>query len=307
MCWSGRQGVLAGIRSPLEQRSAYPIQGLGIRAPDADAARKRLNPLLPREGANAEVQKASQPLTGLESEFADGFVRLKFASARVIADLPGKPPGPGVQRIVAREHLQLLRSARTEVLIASPYVIPGPNVSEAMRKGASRGVRMVIMTNSLTTTDEPLVHFAYARHRRSLLKMGVTLTELKPMADRPRGIARPGESRGSLARLHAKVSIVDQRWLFMGSMNMDGRSAHWNTELNLLIDSPALSAEATSLLMNEQLPNRYQLRVLDDSDQIEWIGGEEEPEMVHHHEPDARWAQYLRLTLLSMFVSEDLL
>jgi putative cardiolipin synthase len=290
---------------------AFPVQSLISPVRHPVEARQRFDLLVRRMDARSDAGPATPSPDSIDGELAAGRLRLRFAPARVIADSPSKPREAGAQRArrsVAHEHLQLIRSARSEVLIASPYVIPCPDASAAMHETLSRGARMVIMTNSLSTTDEPLVHFAYARYRRAMLKMGVTLNELKPMIDRKSSAARPGDSRGSLARLHAKVSVVDQRWLFIGSMNMDGRSAHWNTELSLLIDSPALAADAAGLLMRERLPSSYQLRVVDGTDRIEWVGSEEaELQVVHRHEPDSRWAQYLHLTFLSMFVSEDLL
>ena len=52
---------------------------------------------------------------------------------------------------------------------------------------------MAVMTNSLATTDEPLVHFGYARYRDALLDMGVALYEMMPGVDahaEPRGRRR---------------------------------------------------------------------------------------------------------------------
>src|SRR5207245_8945159 len=93
---------------------------------------------------------------------------------------------------------------------------------------------------------EPVVHWRYARYRQAMLKMGVAIRELGArLSSRSTAF---GDFHSSLARLHAKLAVVDQQRLFIGSMNMDRRSARLNTELLLAIDSRDLSAEVASLL-----------------------------------------------------------
>jgi cardiolipin synthase C len=88
---------------------------------------------------------------------------------------------------------------------------------------------------------------------------------------------------------------------------MDGRSARWNTEVGLVIDSPELAGEVASLLKRERLPSSYKLRIAKDDERIEWVAGRDKNEVVHCEEPNASWGQQLRLSLVSMFVQEDLL
>ena len=108
-------------------------------------------------------------------------------------------------------------------------------------------------------------------------------------------------------RLHANLAVVDNRFLSIGSMNMDGRSARWNTEVGLVIDSPELAGEVASVLKRERLPSSYKLRIAGDDQRIEWVAGQDKNEVVHCEEPDAIWGQQLRLSLVSAFIKEDLL
>ena len=155
------------------------------------------------------------------------------------------------------------------MLVASPYFIPGSTGLAAMKDAIANNVNLTVMTNSIATTDEPLVHFGYARYRRAMLKMGVTLYELMPTEGKKSDAI--GELHASLGRLHAKLAVVDNRFLFIGSMNMDGRSARWNTEVGLVIDSPELADEVASLLKRERLPSSYKLRMASDDQRIEWV------------------------------------
>jgi putative cardiolipin synthase len=201
--------------------------------------------------------------------------------------------------------LALMVAAEQEVLIASPYFVPGPKGIELMRQARARGIDVAVTTNSLGATDEPLAHWGYARYRERMLAMGVHLRELSPTR---RGDAKLlGHLRSSLARLHAKVAVVDRRWLLVGSMNMDLRSSRLNTELSLAIDSAALAREASELVRDHWHDGNYRLRLRAHDLRIEWVSDEPDRVVVYNSEPDADWLQRLRLDLMSAFVSERLL
>jgi putative cardiolipin synthase len=198
-----------------------------------------------------------------------------------------------------------MQSARSEVLVASPYFVPGRRTLEILKQATDNRVRVSVITNSLATTDEPLAHFSYARYRSALLQMGVSLFELMPGAETRDGAA--GELRGSLGRLHAKVAVVDRRWLYIGSLNMDRRSAHSNTEMGLIVDSPELAGQVASLLQGERLPRSYQVRSTADQPGLQWVAQDGQEKVVFADEPNSNWGQRLRLSVVSMFVDEELL
>ena len=50
-----------------------------------------------------------------------------------------------------------------------------------------RNVQVRVLTNSLASTDEPLVHYGYANHRSALLNAGVELHELMPSGEAASG------------------------------------------------------------------------------------------------------------------------
>jgi len=144
------------------------------------------------------------------------------------------------------------------------------------------------------------VHFGYARYRSALLQMGVSLFDLMPDT-KVRQSA--GELSASLGRLHAKVSVVDQRWLYIGSLNMDRRSAHSNTELGLIVDSPELAGQVASLLSSERLPRSYQVRSARDRQGLQWVAQAAcREQVVLDAEPNANWRLRLRISLVSMAV-----
>lgn len=294
---------------------AYPVQSLADPDAQGEAARLAFDARVERQAASVQL-----PVDDLDdlyqspvgAQLRSGKVELTLASVRLVADSPakvGRTDNSMDDGAVMHANLALLRSARSEVFVASPYVVPGEAGMLALREAAMR-VPVSVVTNSLATTDEPLVHFGYARYRQGLLAMGVSLYELMP---RQVAVAaqREEEPRGaSLGRLHAKLAVVDGRWLSIGSMNMDRRSAHSNTEIALIIDSPELAGQASALLHAQRLPHAYQLRTAAGGDatrQLQWVAQEGEHEVVYASEPALNWGRKLRLTVLSAMVDEELL
>ena len=73
-----------------------------------------------------------------------------------------------------------MAKARQEVVASSPYFVPGPKGMAFLKSLRDRGVKVTVLTNSLSSTDEPAVHVGYSRYREDMLKMGVDLYELSP-------------------------------------------------------------------------------------------------------------------------------
>ena len=290
---------------------AYPIQSLVDAALTPEAARRAFDQAVQQASA-IEPPLASRDLldqTSVGTQLATGRLALHQAGVRVIADAPAKAGRPGEATMadgaVMNGKLELLQSARSEVLVASPYFVPGRRTMEVLKQATDSRVRVSVMTNSLATTDEPLVHAGYARYRTALLDMGVSLYELMPGAEGARAVA--GEMRGSLGRLHAKVAVVDGRRFYIGSLNMDRRSAHSNTEMGLIVESPELAGQLAGLLRGERQPRSYQVRSASGSKSLQWVAQDGDAPVVYAQEPNARWATQLRLAVLSSLIDEELL
>ena len=286
---------------------AYPVQSLAGAGTSSALARGRFDERvadLHRKVAAAGAVST----TGVEEQLERGRIEQHFAPVRVLADAPAKIDDDRPERgdgAVMSATLALLRSAETEVMLASPYFIPGRPTLKTLQDAAARNVKIEVLTNSLMTTDEALVHIGYARYRMALLRMGVGLYELMPRPST--GAQAASGAHGSLGRLHAKLAVVDRRWLFIGSMNMDQRSARLNTEVGLVIDSPELAAEVSDLLRRVHLPTSYELRLNHTSQQIEWQSGSADARRVLHAEPGARTQPHFERRVISILVKEEML
>ena len=111
-----------------------------------------------------------------------------------------------------------------------------------------------MLTNSLASTDMPIVHAGYRNHRVPLLEMGVELYEVAPEArgagHRPRAAAKSASS--GVFALHAKVFVFDRERVFVGSMNFDQRSLRVNTELGFIIDSREIAQRSPRASMRSR-------------------------------------------------------
>jgi putative cardiolipin synthase len=295
----------------------YPVQslvGAAAAAPSAqfaaqfDAQVAAIAPVAPLTSRDALGQPP------VAAQIAAGRVEQSAGTVRVLVDAPNKvDTRDGADGVVMSAHLELIRSAQSEVLIASPYFVPGERGVAAMQQAVDRQVRVSVMTNSLATTDEPLVHYGYSKYRQAMLKMGTTLYELMPsaLASRTEESAASGYgasgSHGSLGRLHAKVAVVDQRSLYIGSMNMDRRSAHCNTEVGLIIDSAELARDVARLLQREQAPRSYRVQWAAAEQRIEWVQTQPSGELVHTSEPGAAWNSNLAARTMALMVNEEML
>ena len=284
---------------------AYPLQQLQLAGADPATLRQRLDDQL-RDAPPPAAPTARDPLGhgAVSRQLEDGHLELLFAQVQVLADAPDKVlRAATLDSSALGQGLSRLREARSEVVIVSPYFIPGERGMAMLREATAARVRVSVLTNSMAATDEPVVHQAYARYRAAMLDLGVTIHELSPGLSRKSGVF--GDFRSSDGRLHAKVAVADRRWVLMGSMNMDGRSAYANTELGLLIDSPELAWELRSLMQRAHASSFYRVRRAGQG--IEWVARDGGTERVHQAEPGAGLGLRVKSSLLSLFVDEALL
>lgn len=220
---------------------SYPLEDL--RAKDSDTTWQDV-----RDEVEAQVKAstlladeyevAPESWSELISEARDG---LTSGRARALFDCPPSGDGKQFPVLTAYTLSEVAAMASESVLIVSPYVVPLENLRQEMRRRQADGLEVTIYTNSLAAADHTYAFSGYSKYRPELLDMGVQLRELMPDAAIS-SIQQVASSPADYQALHAKLSVFDRRWVYIGSFNLDPRSAHWNTELGLLIDSPEFAA-----------------------------------------------------------------
>ena len=234
-----------------------------------------------------------------------GRLGLIWGEAYVFADHPDKPfdgevGGELLETSVTYNVFEAIRGAKESVVASSPYFVPGQHSLEMFRELRANGVKVTVMTNSLASTDEPIVHIGYAAHREELLRMGIDLYELS--SSRLKDNKRPFLFGKSLGRLHAKLVVIDKKRLFIGSMNLDPRSATINTELGAMIDSPQLARELLRIIDIDLLQSAYRVRLRANGAGLEWLSNDGEKEMILTEEPDSTPWLRIKSWLLTPFV-----
>ena len=234
---------------------------------------------------------------------------LLAANARVLVDPPEKK-GRSNEKLdespdsiggtVTEGVVRWLLGARQSIKMISPYFVPSADGLGYLERARQGGVSVAVVTNSLASTDEPFAYAAYARNARQLLEMGVELYELSPsLSVKRRKLGLFGKRKGAL---HLKEAILDDAQVFLGSMNLDPRSAWLNTEIGLIIDSAEMAVQLNAMRDPE---SDYRLR-LGPSGDVEWVGLDDRgQEAVFHRPPETSWWLRLKLRLLSPFVPQS--
>ena len=216
-----------------------------------------------------------------------------WATAHAVVDPVSKfdaDKSPEVESYVLTEVVEQLRATRRSLLMVSPYFVPGESGTGLLKSLVDRGVEVRVLTNSLAATDVPLVHAGYAKYRPELLKHGVTLYELKPTAVPEIGISRGSATLApnSEASLHAKAFVIDQRTVLIGSMNFDPRSAWYNSELGILVESPELAAQVVRAFDSVTSGDRV-WKMANDENGLAWISTDIKDPTTIRSEPAGLW------------------
>jgi putative cardiolipin synthase len=198
-------------------------------------------------------------------------------SARLLIDEPPgrNPADPSNAPVQLAEGLNtLIDSAVAEIRIISAYLVPTPEFESAIERAESRGVEVHILTNSIRSNNHITAHSAYRKHIRQLLDHGADLYEVRVDAD-DRGTYMQAPLEFKELALHAKIMIVDEDKVFLGSANFDPRSLRINTEMGLIIESEALNQQLQEAVQPDFQPrNAWHLKITD-AGQIQWISDDQ--------------------------------
>ena len=251
--------------------SAYPAQLLLTRPVEGDAAT-----IAAEADRIDDTRAAGEYVQALRTspfvrQLMERQLPFEWAKTRMISDDPAKVldqarPGTGVA-----ENLEnLLGVPHKELDLISPYFVPGKAGTQAFADLAHKGVGVRILTNALEATDVAAVHAGYAKWRKPLLEAGVLLYESRRSWEAGDAREQPGRFGSSASSLHAKTFAVDDQRIFVGSFNFDPRSIELNTEMGLVIDSPALASQLGQA-MRTTIPQRAYQVLLNPDGSLYWI------------------------------------
>jgi putative cardiolipin synthase len=240
-----------------------------------------------------------------------GKTPLTWSHARVLYDPPEKAAGADPASPIEVLVDDVSRGVTEELLVVSPYFVP-KNAMDRLHELRERGVRIRVLTNSLDSTDVIAAHAGYSRYRVALLQEGVELYEVRPVLGNPRGSGSGrmagGHSAGRFS-LHAKVMVFDRREVFIGSLNVDPRAEYFNTEIGLLIDSPALARQVAARFEAIARPaNSYVVRLKSDDGgdaRLVWRTEEDGKTLDLEREPASSELQRAKANFYSLLQLDD--
>ena len=308
---------------------AYPVQSLmnakeieGLKLKPAATNAERPSGALQPAADAASPSSAKRPTAAQDSAnvLPDStdlrLLSWTWAPSVLLVDKPSKIAADADDVAEAQETtvdglLQLMSQAKTDLLIVSPYFVPGERMMAQFAEVRRRGIRVRVLTNSLASNDAPAAHVGYARYREALLAMGIELYEMRAeqqgnVMSFGSGVGAKGNSIGSSrASLHAKVVVMDDRLLVIGSMNLDLRSKLQNSEVAIVIRNRTLSQEATRMIEPALASGAYHVELIDG--QLMWRAPQGSGLKDSTSEPDASLTLKLLLRLFGPFAPDEML
>ena len=247
----------------------------------------------------------------LARNLGKGTVRYEWGPGQVFVD----PPDKLLQKTGDRSYqmftdiLPYLRDAKEEIVIFSPYFVPGKEGVAFLRSLREKGVRIKILTNSLSSTDVSIVHAGYSRYREDLLRAGIALWELDKRTTRDERRARKeGRIGSSKSSLHAKAFVIDRKTVFIGSLNLDPRSVKQNTEIGVLFEAPALAWKIADGFDQHIEEAAFRLELSTDDfghERLIWHGLKNGQPVTLYHEPHTGFFKRLGISLMKWLPIES--
>jgi putative cardiolipin synthase len=223
--------------------------------------------------------------------------KLQSGTSRVHTDTPDHD---AVNHHMPAAIRALVDSAQREVLITNAYIIPGEPAVQGMSDLHARGVKVRILTNSLASHDVPAVNSHYKGWRKPILQTGAELYEIRPDAAVKALIADTPPTQGEFMGLHTKAIVIDRTRVFIGSMNLDPRSAEINSEMGVVIDSPGLAQALATTMERDMRPENSWRVELDAEGRLRWVAGDQ----VLSSQPARSWWQRVEDVVFMAFPKE---
>jgi cardiolipin synthase len=127
--------------------------------------------------------------------------------------------------------LQAIYLAKKEILITTPYFIPGDSIQEAIRVAALSGLSVKLLVPGIC--DSNFVNAASKSYYKELLLAGVEIYMYQ------KGF------------VHAKTLVTDGKLSVIGTANMDYRSFELNFEVNVILYDKECSEKLRSVFFKD--------------------------------------------------------
>jgi cardiolipin synthase C len=186
--------------------------------------------------------------------------QLIWTDIEFISDTPGKNSnklllgggGKTTEKLAA-----LVKSAQSEIVIQSPYLVMSSEAKKLFKDAINRGVKVRISTNSMAATDNVQAFSGYRNQREILIKMGINIFEFKPDAIISQQLVRlqtNSDVKPPIFAIHAKTMVVDKQTVYIGTFNFDPRSQNLNTEVGVIVKNAKLAHKVQLAIETDMQP-----------------------------------------------------
>ncbi|MEP0203002.1 MAG: phospholipase D family protein [Halioglobus sp.] len=229
---------------------------------------------------------------------------LIWAPGKIIWDDPASIAAesrPEEQGAMAEALHRKLNKLQHELTIESAYFVAADRGVEAVKKLCDRGVKVRVLTNSLASNDVIAAHAGHAKFREDLLQTCTQIYEVRPDA----GVIHKQWTGESRAGLHTKALVFDRESVFIGSFNLDPRSANINTEAGLYVESLELAEQVLEYMDEGVLPeNSYQVKLNADGD-LYWETSIDGETVRYDEEPETTFGQRFESNMIELLPIES--
>jgi putative cardiolipin synthase len=238
--------------------------------------------------------------------------RMIWAPFRILATSPDIVYDDDAETL--GDQLLKLPEPEEELLVETAYFIPSRAFVRKIREWRKKGVKTRILTNSMRSNDVLAAHAGYAKYRDQVLEAGADLYEWR--SDNQPARLKKGKKGvlASRANLHTKAYVIDREFSFVGSYNLDPRSADLNTECGILIKSREFAAQLVTMIEQGMQPsNSWQVSLGcdmncdDPSEKIRWQGLRRNTEVIFKEEPDSSLWQRLKVRVIGWLPIDEAL
>ncbi|WP_333614222.1 phospholipase D family protein, partial [Psychrobacter sp.] len=250
--------------------------------------------------SSLDVYKTAIEDSSIDSDLINKRVPFRWTDMQFLSDDVGKltKTVPADTNLV-HQLRTLLGSPTKRLTIISSYFVPTKDGVNTLVELAEAGIDIKILTNSFDATDVTAVHSGYSQWRPSLLRAGVKIYELKSTASEEKRENKLWKARSqSSTSLHAKTFAVDDYQVFIGSYNVDPRSANINTEMGVIINDEELAKQLHSALSDELLGQAYEVKLLENGS-LQWHTVEAGEKVVYDSEPRVDISDHIWLAIMS--------
>ena len=169
--------------------------------------------------SNNELEPIEQYFCATKSETSDAIVQI--AASGPDSEMP----------VIMLSIIQAIGMAEEEILISTPYFIPGESLMDALSVAAISGIKVKLLVPG--KSDSAFVASAARSYYGEILRSGVEIYQY---------------AKGFL---HAKTMVFDGNLSIVGTANMDHRSFDLNFEVNAMVYDSTLGAELRNVFYDD--------------------------------------------------------